>query len=178
VIFININGPKLLYRDCDSVCVCVCVCVWVLGVLGFFLRHLILDSCFAHFHIYPHATCISMFIHILFNWLPSKDSPLPWFQEHFDLENGFTTLINGMVAPFNGVEASPTASFHWGSMTPSTCLFTKPIPQASTCLSPSTALQSTSATPYASNSTSNPHQGPTTLVTTTIYHNTKAYAWR
>jgi len=31
----------------------------VLGVLGFFLRHLILVSRFAHFHVHPCATCIN-----------------------------------------------------------------------------------------------------------------------
>ena len=39
---------------------CVCsVCEWVLGVLGFFLRHLILVSRVSHFLIHPHAMRIS-----------------------------------------------------------------------------------------------------------------------
>jgi len=55
--------------------------------------------------------------------------------------------------------SSPTPSFYWGSTTPSTCSFSRAIPQASTCSSPSTAVQSTLTTPDVFNSLHNLHRG-------------------
>jgi len=56
--------------------------------------------------------------------------------------------------------SSPTPSFYWGSTTPSTCSFGRAIPQAWTCSSLSTAVQSTSTTPDVFNSLHNPPRGP------------------
>jgi len=91
VIFFNIKGPELLYRDSVYVCVCVCVyvcvcmCVYVcmyicvcVRCLGFFLRHLILVSHLVHFHVHSCATCITDVDEYAYTvecaWLASQES--------------------------------------------------------------------------------------------------------
>ena len=78
----------------------------MLGVLGFFPRHLILVSCFAHFHIHPRATRISTVVfHALPPVIPGNAGPssltqadhIPWF--------GQTILITKIKHPFKGCQA-------------------------------------------------------------------------
>ena len=85
-------------------------------------------------------------------------------------------------SPSSASQSMPTTLYasntnsnpHRGSTNPLPCpirlphSFAKAIPQASTCSSPSTALQSTSMASYTSDSTANPHQGPTILLPSSI----------